>query len=79
MAAAFAIAMPSYDRRFSVDWAKENERRAAGQRAEQQHHADFLARLIKEQDERQIERPVKASSNSGAVDRQSPAQVVNER
>ena len=42
MAAAFAaIAMPSYDRRFSADWAKENERRAAGQRAEQQRIADY--------------------------------------
>jgi len=54
MAAAFAaIAMPSYDRRFSADWAKENERRAAGQRAEQQRHAGFLARLTKEQEERE--------------------------
>jgi hypothetical protein len=52
MAAAFAaIAMP--DRRFSADWAKENERRAPGQRAEQQRHADYLARMSKEQEERQ--------------------------
>jgi hypothetical protein len=35
MAAAFAAtAMPSYDRRFTGDWAKENERRAAGQETE---------------------------------------------
>jgi hypothetical protein len=54
MAAAFAaIAMPSHDRRFSADWAKENERRAPGQRAEQQRHADFLARMTKEQEERE--------------------------
>jgi hypothetical protein len=54
MAAAFAaIAMPSYDRRFSGDWAKENERRAAGQRAEQQRMADYYARTTREQEERE--------------------------
>ncbi len=37
MAAAFAATMmPAYDRRrFSADWAKDNERRAAAQREEQ--------------------------------------------
>jgi hypothetical protein len=45
MAAAFAaIAMPAYDRRFTGDWAKDNERRAAGQRAEQQRMADYYVR-----------------------------------
>jgi hypothetical protein len=33
--------------------AKDNERRAAGQRAEQQRHADFLTRMTKEQEERE--------------------------
>ena len=45
--------MPGYDRRFSADWAQDNDRRAAAQRVEQQRHADFLARLTKEQDERE--------------------------
>jgi hypothetical protein len=54
MAAAFAaVAMPSYDRRFTADWAKENERRAAGQRAEQQRMADYYARTTWEQEERE--------------------------
>jgi len=54
MAAAFAaIAMPSYDRRFTGDWAKENERRAAAQEAERQRIADYYARTTKEQEERQ--------------------------
>jgi hypothetical protein len=52
MAAAFAaIAMPSYGRRFGPDWWKDNERRAAAQRAEQQRMADYYARLTQEQDE----------------------------
>jgi hypothetical protein len=54
MAAAFAaIAMPAYDRRFTGDWAKDNERRAAGQRAEQQRMADYYVRAKKEQEERE--------------------------
>jgi hypothetical protein len=54
MAAAFAAtAMPAYDRRFTGDWAKDNERRAAEQRAEQQRIADFYARTTKEQEERE--------------------------
>jgi Lon protease-like protein len=54
MASAFAaIAMPSYDRRFTADWAQDNERRAAGQQAEQQRMADHLARLTQEQEERE--------------------------
>jgi hypothetical protein len=54
IAAAFAAVEPPHDSHlFSADWAKDNERRAAAQRAAQQRHADYLARLTKEQDERQ--------------------------
>jgi hypothetical protein len=54
MAAAFAaIAMPSYDRRFTGDWAKENERRAAAQEAERQRMADYYTRTTKEQEDRE--------------------------
>jgi hypothetical protein len=52
-AACAATAIPGNDRRFTADWAQDNERRAEGQRAEQQRHADFLARLTKEQEERE--------------------------
>ena len=45
--------MPAYDRRFSADWAKDNERHAAGQRAEQQRMADYYARLTQQQEERE--------------------------
>jgi hypothetical protein len=53
MAAAFAAAVPVYDRRCTADWAQDNERRAAAQRAEGQRHAEFLARLAKDQEDRQ--------------------------
>jgi hypothetical protein len=54
MAAAFAaIAMPSDDRRFTADWAQDNERRAAAQRAEGQRMADFYARQTRKQEERE--------------------------
>jgi hypothetical protein len=53
MAAAFAAAVPVYDRRCTADWAQDNERRAAGQQAEAQRHAAQLARLSREQEERQ--------------------------
>src|SRR5262249_31950805 len=36
-----------------ADWWQDNERRAAGQRAEQQRHADYLARTKKEQEARE--------------------------
>jgi hypothetical protein len=49
-----ATALPGYDRRFTGDWAKDNERRAAAQQAEGQRHADYLARMTKEQEDRQI-------------------------
>ena len=46
--------MPRYDsRRFSADWWKDNERRAAAQRAEQQRIADYYARTTKEQEDRE--------------------------
>jgi hypothetical protein len=44
--------LPIYGRRFTADWAKDNEQRAAGQRAEQQRIADYYARTKKEQEER---------------------------
>jgi hypothetical protein len=54
MAAAFAAAVPAYDnRRFSADWAQDNDRRAAAQRAEQQRVADYYARTTREQEERE--------------------------
>jgi hypothetical protein len=54
MASAFAAtAMQACDRRFTADWAKDNELRAAGQRAEQQRMADFYTRLTQEQEERE--------------------------
>src|SRR5262249_55536591 len=49
-----ATLMPRYDsRRFSADWWKDNERRAAAQRAEQQRIADYYARTTKEQEDRE--------------------------
>ncbi len=53
IAAAVAATVPAYDRRFSADWWKDNERRAAAQRAEQQRMADYYARLTREQEERE--------------------------
>jgi hypothetical protein len=53
MAAAFDTSMvPAYDnRRFSADWAKDNDLRAAAQRAEQQRVADFYSRETKERED----------------------------
>ena len=53
MAAAFAAAVPVYGRRCTADWAQDNERRAAAQRAEQQRIADSYARMTKEQENRE--------------------------
>ena len=53
MASAFAAMVPAHNRSFTADWAKDNERRAAGQRAEQQRMADYYARTTKEQEERE--------------------------
>jgi hypothetical protein len=47
-----ATMMPT-DRRFTADWAKDNERRAAGQRAELQHISDFYARQTQQREERE--------------------------
>ena len=40
------------DHRFTADWAKDNERRAAGQQAERQRMADYYARTTKQQEDR---------------------------
>jgi hypothetical protein len=53
MAAAFAAMAPAHPRSFTADWAKDNEQRAAGQRAEKQRMADYYARTTKEQEERE--------------------------
>src|SRR5262249_16662380 len=54
MASAFAAVEPPHNsRRFSGDWWKDNERRAAAQRAEQQRIADYYARATKEQEDRE--------------------------
>jgi hypothetical protein len=52
-AAAVDAAIPGYGRRFTGEWAKDNERRAAGQQAERQHIADFYARQTRQQEERE--------------------------
>jgi hypothetical protein len=53
-AAAFAVTpAPSYDRRFTADWAKDNGQRAAAQRVEQQRMAEYYTRLTDEQEARQ--------------------------
>ena len=55
MASAFAAtAMVASDpRRFSANWAKDNDRRAAGQQQERQRMADYYARMTKEQEDRE--------------------------
>jgi hypothetical protein len=54
MASAFAaMNMRGPGHRFTADWAKDNERRAAAQQAERQRMADFYRRLDQEQDERE--------------------------
>ena len=54
MASAFAAtAMASYDRRFTADRAKDDERHAAAQQAERQLMADYYARLTHDQEERE--------------------------
>jgi hypothetical protein len=45
--------VPADNRRFTADWAKDNERRVAAQRVEQQRIADYYARATREQEERQ--------------------------
>jgi hypothetical protein len=53
MASGFAAMAPVYDRPFTADCAKDNERRAAERRAEQQRMADHYAMLTRQQEERQ--------------------------
>ena len=44
--------VPAHPRSFTADWAKDNERRAAGQDKERQRMADYYARTTKEQEDR---------------------------
>jgi len=54
LASGFAsTSMQVCDWRFSADWAKDNDRRAAAQQAEQQRMADFYARQTQQQEERE--------------------------
>jgi hypothetical protein len=48
-----ATGMQVCDRRFTADWAKDNDRRAAAQQAEQQRMADFYARQSQQQEKRE--------------------------
>ena len=45
--------MPVYGRRFTADWAKDNERRVAERQAERQLMADHYTRLTQQQEERE--------------------------
>jgi hypothetical protein len=47
-----ATSMRVCDRRFTADWAKDNDRRAAARQAEQQRTADFFARQTQQQEQR---------------------------
>ena len=54
IASAFAaVVPPHHSHRFSADWWKDTERRAAAQRVEQQRIADYYARTTKEQEDRE--------------------------
>jgi hypothetical protein len=48
-----ATGMQVCDRRFTADWAKDKDRRAAARQAEQQRMADFYARQTQQQEERE--------------------------
>ena len=52
-AAVAATIVPACGPRFSADRAKDNEQRAAEQRAERQRMADYYRRLDQEQEERE--------------------------
>jgi len=52
-AAAWLATVPTYGQRGTADWWKDDERRVAAQRAEQQRHANFLARMTWEQEARE--------------------------
>ncbi len=66
--------MPSYNRRFTSDWAKDNERRAAAQRAEQQRMADYYARTTKDQEDRDDVEARERSCRSYCARRQNDQQ-----
>lgn len=53
MVAAFAATATTFDRRATADWAQDNERRAAAQRAGQRRMAEYYGRLTQQQEERQ--------------------------
>jgi hypothetical protein len=53
MTSAFAAMVPAHPRSFTADWAKDNERRAAGQQVEGQRMADFYARQTQQQEVRE--------------------------
>ena len=54
MASTFAAVEPPHDpHRFTADWWKDSDRRAAAQRVEQQRIADYYARSTKEQEDRE--------------------------
>jgi len=48
-----ATGMQGCDRRFTGDWWKDNDRRAAAQQAEQQRMGEFYARQTQQQEERE--------------------------
>jgi len=52
-AAAWLATVPTHGQRCAGDWWKDNERRAAGQQAEQRRMADYYARTTREQEERE--------------------------
>ncbi len=68
MASAFAAVPANDNERFSADWAKDNDRRAAEQRAEAQRHADYLARLTQEQEEHENREAREVSLRASAKD-----------
>jgi hypothetical protein len=44
--------VPAHPRSFTANWAKDNDQRAARQRAEKQRMADYYARTTKDQEDR---------------------------
>jgi hypothetical protein len=54
LASAFAAVEPPHNsHRFSADWAKDNDRRAAAQKAENQRQTNFYARQTQQREERE--------------------------
>jgi len=67
MASAFAaVEPPHHSHRFSADWWKDNERRAAAQRAEQQRIADYYARTTRNKRIARMQRHVNDSWSSSS-------------